>query len=116
MKRQRSETFGRRGEGMAAWWLRLHGWRILATRARTPRGEVDLVARRGKSVVFVEVKARRSEAELDIAIDRARLQRVVAAAEYLVPKYAKGASEIRIDVILVAPWRLPRHLVNVWHG
>lgn len=116
MKRQRAEHFGRRGEGVAAWWLRLHGWRILAMRARTPRGEVDLVARRGKSVAFVEVKARGSDTDLDLAIDHARLRRVVAAAEYLVPKFAVGADEIRIDVILVAPWRLPRHLVNVWHG
>ena len=45
-----------------------------------------------------------------------RLRRVAAAAESLVHKYNKGTDEVRIDVILVAPWRLPRHLVNVWHG
>ena len=116
MKRQRAEHFGRRGEGVAAWWLRLHGWRIVASRVRTARGEVDLVAKRGRTVAFVEVKARGSDAELALAIDHARLRRVAAAAELLVPKYARDATTIRIDVILVAPWRLPRHLVNVWHG
>lgn len=116
MKRQRAENFGRRGEGIAAWWLRLHGWRILASRVKTARGEVDLIAKRHKTVAFIEVKARGSEAELDLAIDHARLRRVVAAAELLVAKYAGNATEIRVDVILVAPWRLPRHLVNVWHG
>ena len=46
----------------AAWWLRLKGWRILAQRARVPGGEVDLVARRGSTVAFVEVKQRGSDA------------------------------------------------------
>lgn len=116
MSRQRAENFGRRGEGIAAWWLRLHGWRIVAKRARTLRSEVDLVARRGKTVAFMEVKARRSDADLDIATDHVRLRRAAAAAELLLRRYAAHTESIRIDVILVAPWRWPRHLVNVWHG
>lgn len=116
MKRQDAESFGRKAENIAAWWLRLHGWRILAQRAKTPRGEVDLIARRGKTLAFVEVKARAKDVDLDTAIDDFRLRRVVAAAEMLVPRYGKDAQSIRVDVILVAPWRLPRHLVNVWHG
>ncbi len=116
MTRQRAEHFGRRGENVAAWWLRLHGWHIVGTRVRTARGEVDLVARRRKTVAFVEVKARGSDAELDLAIDHARLRRVAAAAELLIPRFAANAEAIQIDVILVAPWRLPRHLPNVWHG
>lgn len=116
MKRRDAESFGRKAENIAAWWLRLHGWRILAQRARTPRGEVDLIARRGKTLAFVEVKARAKDVDLDTAIDDFRLRRVVAAAEMLVARYGKDAQSIRVDVILVAPWRLPRHLVNVWHG
>ncbi len=116
MKRQQAEARGRRGEAVAALWLRLHGWRIVAKRARTPRGEVDIVARRGKIVAFVEVKARTHDADLATAIDAYRLRRVVAAAESLLAKYGKDADSVRIDVILVAPWRLPRHLANVWHG
>lgn len=116
MNRKRAEIYGRRAETVAAWWLRLHGWRIVARRVRTPRGEVDLVARRGKTLAFVEVKARMSDANLATAIDAWHLRRVVAAAETLVARYGKDAQSIRIDVILVAPWRLPHHLVNVWHG
>jgi putative endonuclease len=116
MNRQAAEARGRRAENMAAWWLRLHGWRILKMRAKTPRGEVDLIARRGKLIAFIEVKARVKEADLATAIDAYRLRRVAAAAEALLPKYGKGTSEMRIDVILIAPWALPRHLVNVWHG
>ncbi len=115
-KREQAEARGRRGETIAAWWLRFHGWRILAARVKTVRGEVDLVAKRGNTLAFVEVKARATEAQLALAIDDYRLRRVAAAAELLYPKYAKGEENARIDVILVAPWRWPQHLVNVWHG
>ena len=114
--RQAAERRGRRAETLAAWWLRLHGWRILAVRARTPVGEVDLIARRFRTVAFIEVKSRATAAELDLAIDRRRLVRVAAAAEYLASRYGRRNDDIRIDVILVAPGRWPRHLVNVWHG
>lgn len=95
---------------------RLKGWRILAERVRTPAGEVDIVARRGNLVAFVEVKTRATVAELDHAIDDYRLRRVAAAAEILAPRFAQAGEDIRIDVILIAPGALPRHLVNVWHG
>lgn len=116
MNRQQAEVRGRRGEAIAAWFLRLHGWRIVAERVKTPRGEVDLIARRGKTVAFIEVKARRKDSDLALAIDGYRLRRVAAAAEILLPKYGKDAENMQIDVILVAPWRWPHHLRNVWHG
>lgn len=116
MTRQFAERRGRKGETIAAWWLRLHGWRIIAVRARTPVGEVDLIARRGGILAFIEVKTRATPAELDLAIDRRRLTRVAAAAEYLAPRHARPRDDIRIDVILLCPKRLPRHLINVWHG
>ena len=116
MNRQRAEQHGRLGEAAAAWWLRLHGWRIVGQRIRTRGGEVDLIARRGKTLSFVEVKTRRDGEGLATAIDEYRLRRVVAAANALAHRYGKGAIDIRIDVILIRPWRLPIHLVNVWHG
>lgn len=116
MKRRKAEARGRRAEMLCAWWLRLKGWRILARRVRTRMGEVDLIARRGRMVAFVEVKARATAAELDLAIDERRLSRVAAAAHMLAPRYARSGDDLRIDVMLLAPGRLPRHLVNVWHG
>lgn len=115
-ERQAAELRGRRGERMAAWWLRLKGWRILDMRVRTPAGEVDLVARRGNLVAFVEVKTRGTAAGLDIAIDERRLARVAAAAELLMPRYAAAEDDIRIDVILIAPGERPRHIENAWLG
>ncbi len=110
--RAEREAKGRRGEALAAWYLRLKGWRIMAQRVKTPRGEIDLIARRGKTVAFVEVKWRASAAELDFAIDEYRLRRVAAAAEAVAHRYAKPDEVQRIDVLLLAPGRFPRHMAN----
>lgn len=114
MNRAERELKGRRGETLAAWYLRLKGWRILARRVKTPRGEVDLVARRGRTVAFVEVKWRNSAAGLDLAIDAWRLRRVAAAAQAVAHRFARPDETIRIDVLLLAPRRFPRHIVNAW--
>ena len=83
---------------------------------RTPAGEVDLIAKRGNLVAFVEVKRRRNGAELDFAIDEYRLARVAAAAEYLGPRYMESGDDMRVDVILIAPGRALRHIENAWIG
>jgi putative endonuclease len=116
MSRRRAERGGRRAESLAAWWLRLKGWTILGRRVRTPVGEVDLVARRGRIVAFVEVKARSSEADAALALDEWRLRRVAAAAGALAHLYARNGDDIRIDAMFIVPRRLPRHLTNVWQG
>ena len=116
MNRKEAERGGRRAERLAAWWLRLKGWRILAVRARTPVGEIDLVARRGRILAFIEVKARAGQAEADLALDEFRLRRVARAAEALAPRYARDGDDIRIDAMFLVPGRLPRHLANVWRG
>lgn len=114
MSRQVAERRGRKGEGFAALWLRLQGWRVLARRVKTPRGEIDLIARRGRTVLFVEVKWRATVAELDVAIDAWRLRRVAAAAEAIAHRYLRKGDNPRIDVLLLAPGRWPRHIVNAW--
>lgn len=114
MKRQLAEKSGREGERRAAFWLRAKGWSILAERVKTPRGEIDLVAKRGGVVAFVEVKWRRKPADLDTAIDERRLARVAAAVECVAHEYATEGEDIRVDVILLAPGALPRHIANAW--
>lgn len=113
-RRTRAEQRGRRGEALAVWSLRLTGWRVLARRARTPRGEVDIVALRGRVICFVEVKWRARAAERESAIDSYRLRRVAAAAEALAARYAKPGDDLRLDVLLLAPGRWPRRIVNAW--
>ena len=116
MTRAAAEARGRRAERIAAWYLRLKGWRIVGTRVRTPVGEIDIVARRFRTTAFVEVKTRGTLAELDYAVDKHRLRRVAAAASALAARHAFPGGDIRIDVILVAPGRMPKHLSNVWEG
>lgn len=116
MKREEAERFGRWGERRAAWWLRLQGWRILATRVKARSGEIDLVARRWRTTAFIEVKTRRTAEALDLAIDEYRLRRVAAAVTAVSHRYAEPGDDIRIDIILIAPGRWPQRLVNVWHG
>jgi putative endonuclease len=116
MTRRAAERGGRRAESLAAWWLRFKGWRILAQRVRTPVGEIDLVARRGRIVAFIEVKARATEAGADLALDDWRLTRVARAAEALAARYVKPGDDMRIDAVFVVPWRWPRHVENVWRG
>ena len=114
MKRQLAEKNGREGEARAALWLRAKGWSILASRVKTPRGEIDIVAKRAGLIAFVEVKWRRDKSDLDLAIDERRLARVAAAVECVAHDYATQGEDIRIDVILLAPGALPRHIANVW--
>lgn len=115
-RRQAAEAAGRRGEEAAARFLAAQGWTIIATRVRTKAGEVDLVARRANLVAFVEVKTRKSFAELAFAIDERRLARVAAAAEVLMERFAGPGDDIRVDVILLAPGCEPQHIENAWTG
>ncbi|MFL6843507.1 MAG: YraN family protein [Allosphingosinicella sp.] len=116
MNRRHAERGGRRAERLAAFWLQLKGWKILGRRVRTPVGEVDLVARRGRTVAFVEVKARATADEAGWALDEWRLRRVAAAAEALAHRYARDGDDIRLDAVFILPRRLPRHMTNIWHG
>ena len=116
MKRRAAERGGRRAEALAALWLQLKGWTILARRARTPVGEVDLVARRGRTLIFVEVKARATAADAEYALDDFRLRRVAAAAQALAARYARAGDTLRIDAVFIVPRRWPRHVPDVWRG
>jgi putative endonuclease len=81
-----------------------------------PGGEVDLVARRGRTVAFVEVKRRKSKEAAALSLDDHRLRRVASAAERLAPRFVRDGDEMRIDALFLVPGRLPRHLANVWLG
>ena len=116
MSRQAAEQRGRGAETLACWFLRLKGWQVLARRARVSGGEVDIVARRGRTLAFVEVKARATEDAAAMALDEWRLRRVAVAAERLAPRYMRAGDDVRIDAMFIVPGRWPRHLINVWQG
>jgi len=114
MSRREAEARGRRGERIAAWWLRFQGWRIVAERVKLPMGEVDLIARRGSTLAFIEVKTRQKASDLGLAIDERRLRRVASAASACAARFERPGDTLRIDVILLAPRRWPHHIVNAW--
>ena len=88
------------------------GWRILDRRAHVPGGEVDIVARGARTLAFVEVKARGTEAAAAFALDDKRLRRV--ATERLAPRYMREGDNV--GSLSIVPRRWPRHRANVWQG
>jgi putative endonuclease len=112
--RRRHERQGRLAETIAAWYLRLAGYRILARRVRTPVGELDIVARRGPTLAIVEVKSRSDPAAGEVLTFRQR-QRISRAALFFLARLPDHANlAVRYDLVLVRPWRWPRHLANAW--
>jgi putative endonuclease len=103
---------GLSAESRAAAWLLAKGYRILARRFRTPYGEIDIVARRRNLLAFVEVKARASLDEAAYAVTARQQARIVAAAQAWLMTHPEHADfELRFDAMLIAPRRLPRHLM-----
>jgi putative endonuclease len=103
---------GLSAESRAAAWLMAKGYRILAKRFRSPYGEIDIVARRRNLVAFIEVKARASLDEAAYAVTPRQQARIIAAAQAWLMAHPEHADdELRFDAMLIAPRRLPRHLL-----
>jgi putative endonuclease len=98
-------------ELIAAGLLIAKGYRILARRHRTPHGEIDLIAARGRRVAFVEVKRRATMADCEAALTPRQAERIGRAADHWLARHARFRDQdIGLDAILVAPGCLPRHM------
>jgi putative endonuclease len=115
MSRRGRERAGRRAETLAALFLQLKGYVILARRFAVPVGEVDLIARRNDLLIFVEVK-RRLVADMALAALQPRQQLRIARAASIFLQQRPHLRHLgqRFDVIAIAPWRWPLHLEDVW--
>jgi putative endonuclease len=103
---------GLSAESRAAAFLMAKGYRILAKRFRTPYGEIDIVARKRNLLAFIEVKARASLDEAAYAVTQRQQARIIEAAQAWLMAHPEHAEfEIRFDAMLIAPRRLPRHLL-----
>ena len=102
---------GLTAEARAAAYLMAKGYRILAKRFRTPYGEIDIVARRRGLLAFIEVKARASLDEAAYAVTPRQQARIAAAQAWLMAHPEHADFELRFDAMLIAPRRLPRHLI-----
>ena len=95
--------------------LRLKGFRVIGWNVRTPVGELDIVACRHDLIVFAEVKARRDWTTAAESLGSRQMARISRAAEAFLAKRPELArNRIRFDVLLVRPWRWPRHLEDAW--
>ena len=113
--RQRAYRVGRLGETMAVLMLRLKGYQVLARNWRTPAGEADIVARRGKALAFVEVKARPTKAQALEAVSVRQQQRIRRAAEGFLATHTDCANmHVRFDLMAIVPFRLPAHIRAAW--
>ena len=120
MSREDRQKAWRRGwaaETICAIVLTLRGYRIMSRRLRTPVGEIDILARRGRTLAVIEVKARDDLADAAESITDRQKQRLIRAAGWVVSGRPDLASlDMRFDVMLVAPRRLPKHVVDAWRA
>ena len=106
---------GRRAEIFCALWLMAKGYRILGFRLKTPQGEIDLLVQKGAVIVVVEVKRRVSlETALEAVTWRQRERLVRAAQSLAARRPAMAGAAVRLDLIALAPGRLPRHIADAW--
>lgn len=114
-KKQRAHRGGLRAELFALLYMSLKGYWLVSWRYKTPVGEIDLILRRGRTLAFVEVKARADKESAAHAIHLTNQSRVVRAAQYFLqahPNYA--GHEMRFDAVLIAWYRRPIHLPNAF--
>jgi putative endonuclease len=113
--RVNAERRGRRAEVLALWLLRAKGYRLIARRFRTPVGEIDLIMRRRRVVAFVEVKHRPGETEGLDAVTAGSRKRIARAADYWLAGHPDAVGlDLRFDIVVARPRRLPRHYPGVF--
>lgn len=120
-KKQNAYKFGIYAEKIAVIFLCLKGYRVVAERYRNPKGEIDLLAVKGNTLAVIEVKARKTLLSGAESITPWKQQKILGALEWLLAGRGKiaglgnaGERNIRFDVMLVVPWRLPLHMKDAW--
>lgn len=118
-ERQQAEQLGRAAEAACVAALRLRGWCVLATRFRPPRGqgagEIDIIARKDRTLAFIEVKAREREADAAESLGSRQRERIARAADLFLALNPDLADlDCRFDVMLVGRLGIPTHLEDAW--
>ncbi len=115
--RRSAERRGRLAEAFARLYMRLKLYEILHRRYKTPGGEIDIIAKKGSSIVFVEVKMRRSGSDEYDALASVNQRRIVRAAQFFLAKNPELAQKhLRFDVIFLAPGAWPHHLQGAFEA
>ncbi len=111
--KKRAYLKGQWGEKIAAFYLRLKGYEILENRFKTPVGEIDLLARKGKTLVAIEVKSRSSFEKASLALTSFQKRRIERALLYYLSRHPFPL-DLRFDVILICLWKWPCHIQGAW--
>ena len=110
----RSQSYGVEAETIAAWWLRLKGYTVLARRFRASGAEIDMIARRGKMLIFVEVKARPDLGDALAAVSAQKARQISRAARaWLSLHPAADGVSFRLDAVILSRAWLPKHVEAV---
>jgi putative endonuclease len=106
---------GHGAERRAAWWLRLKLYRVVAINWRSVAGEIDLIARRGRTLAFIEVKQRVDADTATLSLSpqqRARLAR--AAALFVAQRPELANLTLRFDLMAFGRMGRPVHMKDAW--
>ncbi len=114
-RRRKAQRRGHLAEHAAAWLLRLKGFRIIERRAQTTKGEIDIIAGRGKLLIFAEVKARATHDLALEAVSKRQAKRTIDAAQIWITRNASAQDyDCRFDIITVSPYLMPQHVANAF--
>lgn len=115
--REQAERHGHLAETIALWFLRCKGYRLLERRYKSPAGEVDLIMRRGETIAFIEVKARRTVDEAVISVTDYQSRRISGAAAFYASRDQRAALGFcRFDIVAVPSYLWPTHVKNAFEG
>ncbi len=113
-RRRRAFLAGRRAETLALWFLRCKGYRLVQRGYKTPMGEIDLIVKRGRTLVFVEVKRRDDLAMAVLAVTPQQRRRIAAAAESFLGRMSdRQRFDVRFDIVAVGAG-MPKHIQDAW--
>lgn len=115
MIKKKTHQFGLLAERIVVWYLRFKGYRILQWRYKTVVGEIDLIAKKRKMLVFIEVKARKNRQTMEEVFLPHQAKRISRAAELFIVKNPRFYNySCRFDLILVNKFFKPKHFTNFW--
>lgn len=119
VRKQRAERWGRVAENLSVLTLRLKGYSVLGRRIKAPRGsgagEIDIVARKGAFLVFIEVKARKTLDDAKESLGFRQRSRIWKAAELYLARHPELSSlQPRFDAMAIAPRHWPIHIIDAW--
>ena len=115
--KQAAQAYGHRAETIAVWYLRMKGYRLLARRFKSASGEIDLIMRHRKTLVFIEVKARAKVNDSMFAVTPQQSRRISAAASLFASRYdMTGIDFQRFDILAVPSYLWPTHIKNAFDG